>query len=216
MSEHGRYALGFGLGLVNKALDLKWYGTPVEILATLSRIPLSFSVAHRHKETVLSYFVMYQDFPLFEWHGGPNAEALFELLDAVHASDLPTMRKVLRRNPQLLSPETSGSHVPLLTAVLAGNLDQVGLLTPDPLSANLSGHLGLTALHWAASLGNAALVSLLLSRGADPNVRSWFLLSPAEQARLNRARSTSRLLRCKGFPLTERGRFELVVSRMAA
>ncbi|MCL4178407.1 MAG: tetratricopeptide repeat protein [Verrucomicrobia bacterium] len=82
------------------------------------------------------------------------------------------------------------------TAVAVGDLERVtGLLEADPewvTSRDLDGN---TLLHRAAAAGNAAMVELLLERGADPGAWNAAFELPLELAEVNGHGSLARHLR---------------------
>jgi ankyrin repeat protein len=64
-----------------------------------------------------------------------------------------------------------GKYTVLMAASYSGDLDAATWLVEHGANVNARSEAGCTALNGAAVSGNAAIVKLLLDRGADPNVR---------------------------------------------
>ena len=86
-------------------------------------------------------------------------------------------RELERRKAASVAPAREAAVQALLTASVQGDVNRVRELLdehPDIVSerAPLEGHTGhRTALHFAMNTGNKPVISLLLERGADPNIR---------------------------------------------
>jgi uncharacterized protein len=95
----------------------------------------------------------------------------------------PAALKVLHKHgAQLTARDVRGSnalHLALARDVIAG---PQYLLRTGALDVNSQTHFGYTALHFAASIGSAAAVQLLLEHGADANLCDKDGLAPLNRA----------------------------------
>ncbi len=115
---------------------------------------------------------------------GPGADA--RLRDAIERGDVDGVVALLDEWPmeeQLshpkLGPETAS---PLIYALMKGQSAVARALLDRGASASTARPGGQTALWWAASLGDAAMVSQLIAKGADPNACDRYGGSPLHQA----------------------------------
>ena len=88
-------------------------------------------------------------------------------VEAAASGNVPWLRKHLAAG---LSPNERDDGTPLLSSAAAsGSVEAVRLLLDRGAAINTADNHGRTALHDAALLGHAAVVGLLLARGAHPN-----------------------------------------------
>jgi ankyrin repeat protein len=73
---------------------------------------------------------------------------------------------------------------PLILASASGQIDTVKALLDAGADVNAKDVTGWTALHAGAFKGDAAIVSLLLERGALSGKSGWFIQSPSETAEM--------------------------------
>ncbi|HUO06960.1 MAG TPA: ankyrin repeat domain-containing protein [Phycisphaerae bacterium] len=92
------------------------------------------------------------------------------LAQAIDDQDLDLMKAQLSKvdiNGEIISHCT-----PLMLAVMARRTDAIRLLVESGANVNQTNGFGWTALHVAASTGDAYMVDLLLQHGADPNLKA--------------------------------------------
>ncbi len=101
------------------------------------------------------------------------------LQDAVRNENVEVLRRLLQVpnidvNLQAMPPEFDRvENVALHSAMETGSVEIVRLLLAAPgINVNTRGEEGFTPLHLAATLGNIAIINLLLDAGADINARS--------------------------------------------
>lgn len=112
-----------------------------------------------------------------------DAEGFTALHFAANNGSLRDIDTIVKLGANPASKNQDG-HTPLHEAAAAGNLDAVrSLLHHHPNLAGQSDHYGWTALHWALRQGvkalpnyhsMAAIVPLLLERGADENIAAEY------------------------------------------
>jgi len=81
-------------------------------------------------------------------------------------------------------PERVGKDTPLIKAAYGGNAEMIELLIAKGADVKAIGDNGGTALHAAASFGNAAAVRVLLDHGADPAVENNDHEKPSDRAKI--------------------------------
>jgi ankyrin repeat protein len=132
-----------------------------------------------------------------------------DLFEAIEASDVEGVRRILRSRPELAASrdadgvsallraryrldralvEAVRAQLPALDvfeAAALGDLDRLAtLLADDPALASARSGDGFTPLHLAAYFGTPAAARLLLDRGADPDARGtgWMTGTPVHSA----------------------------------
>jgi ankyrin repeat protein len=100
-----------------------------------------------------------------------HTPAPLKLALACEAGDDAAVEKLLGDHPDIAREIGGDLEKRLLAAADAGNSRAVDLMLSAGWSASASDERGVTALHWAAFHGNAALVRTLIRHGADVNVR---------------------------------------------
>jgi Ankyrin repeats (3 copies) len=186
--------IGYAVSLTNRALGLELFGSPQEVLEQLRARGLIAGEVARLRETVLGYKKVLKAHPQMEFSGGPHAEAVLLLLDAIHRSDPTEAASIVADDPALLTDAHDGAYIPLLAAVWAGRLEVVQLLLANDATVDGTTHFGMTPLHWAAAGGYSAIAARLLEAGADAKRVSWFYAMPQDLALLNGRSETARLL----------------------
>lgn len=97
---------------------------------------------------------------------------------------------------------------------LWSSIRAIKFLAEHNIGLNLEEDLGMTALHWAAGLGELEIASVLLEAGADENRYNWFLVTPYELAVWNEQKAVAKAL-TKKIRLMHRALFpEMIVERM--
>jgi hypothetical protein len=186
--------IGYAVSLTNRALGLELFGSPQEVLEQLQARGLLPEEVATHRETVLSYKKVFKAHPQMEFSGGPHAEAVLLLLDAIHRADPSAAASIVADDPALLTDAHDGAYIPLLAAVWAGRLEVVQLLLANDASVDGTTHFGMTPLHWAAAGGYSAIAVRLLEGGADAKRVSWFYALPQDLALLNARSETAQLI----------------------
>jgi hypothetical protein len=95
--------IGYAVSLTNRALGLELFGSPQEVLEQLQARGLIPGEVATRRETVLSYKKVFKAHPQMEFSGGPHAEAVLLLLDAIHRSDPAGAASILADDPALLT-----------------------------------------------------------------------------------------------------------------
>jgi len=85
---------------------------------------------------------------------------------AARTGDIPAMRTLLAKGANLKA--RSGHTTPLHDAVTSSQVEAARLLIENGADINEQGFYRCTPLHYAAALGNTAMVQLLLQKGANP------------------------------------------------
>jgi uncharacterized protein len=81
---------------------------------------------------------------------------------------------LLDKAPQLANARSQGRWTPLIWAGLEGHLDTCRLLLQHGARVNDTDTPGRSALYWACYRDQAAVVGMLLARGADPTLTDHF------------------------------------------
>jgi ankyrin repeat protein len=127
----------------------------------------------------------------------PDASAADELLAACLSGDVKAAGECLRRDPGLVSGLTDAEQGAALgQAASTGNVRAITVMLDLGFSVQARGENGGTALHAAAYAGSAAVVALLIGRGADLEATDatwnsppldWALVGSGEQPDSNPA-----------------------------
>ena len=209
--------IGYAIGLENEGYQFDCFGTPYEVLEELRARGLVFREIGQHDETGITSTEIFKAAPQMEIRGGPQAENTLELLDAIDEVDIARADRIIHRHPAALASQDDNSVVPMLAAVWVGVPDIVQLLLSNGAPVDKAGHLGMTPLHWAAAFGETQIVLQLMERGAQSNSLSWFFVTAAELAELNKHKKTVRAIDgATGFvSATRPPSVRLVLGRMA-
>jgi hypothetical protein len=186
--------LGYALSFTNPTLGVQLFGSPKEILDELHSRKLDLTAIANHPETEMEATEVLKDSPRLSFSGGPHAETMIELLDAIRESDLQKAAAVLERDPAALAAGHSGAAVPLLGAVSARRTEIARLLLRAGARVDEGGEFEMTPLHWAAALGAADLAAVLLGAGADVQRQTWFYVTAGELATINGHDAVARLI----------------------
>jgi ankyrin repeat protein len=110
--------------------------------------------------------------------GVDDLDTRAEFVAALSSGDRKTAEAMLRDNPGLKESLTESDHKLLVDAAEAGNAEGVRLMLDIgfPIGVRGAGYGGwdASALDYAAWLGHAPIVRLLLKRGADPTVKHGY------------------------------------------
>lgn len=191
--QEGPFELGYAFSLSNLILGVEYLGVPHEILVELRSLGLDFTTVADHTDSEIRSSAVYKQEPDLAMSGGPAAFAVMELMAALEASDYAEAAEVLAAHP-LLRQGNGDCAFPLLKSLVDGDLDAIGFLAEERVGLGVDTGLGMSVLHWAALLSPPEVIELLLAAGADPEQRSWMLVTPAELARKNRRRDAERAL----------------------
>jgi len=123
-----------------------------------------------------------------------------EATRAALSGDVQALASIITEAPWVVH-ERSDLGLTLLHQVALFGENKVAtasLLLDGGADANAADIAGQTPLHYAAGLGDKGLVSLLLSSGADPNLRASDGASPAARAKQGNFGDVQELLRRAG------------------
>ena len=95
-----------------------------------------------------------------------------EIHKAAKDGDFETVKKLLKKDPNLLNTGNRLQQTPLLMASFGGHADIVLFLIKKGAKINQPDSFGATPLHMAVLGGQAGMVELLVSKGADVNIKS--------------------------------------------
>lgn len=95
-----------------------------------------------------------------------------EILHAADAGDLPRIRELLARDPELVRAPGEHRVTPLHGAAEHNHPEAVAALLDAGADCEAETDWGMTPLEWAANMGSEAAANLLLDRGAKLNVWS--------------------------------------------
>lgn len=208
--------IGYAMRVTNLPLRIDCFGMPHEVLETLHARGVSFGAIYGHDETGIISTEVFKVAPKMEFSGGPHADSILELLDALEKPDLRRLERTIQHDPSALTAPDDSALVPLLAAVWAGNLEAIRLLLANGGRSGGVSHLGMTPLHWAAALGEAEIALELSRGGAEPTSLSWFFVTPVELAQINHHPQTERAITGHVAQGSRPFSVKLVLSRMAA
>ena len=80
-------------------------------------------------------------------------------------------RESIRKDPGLINKKLLGDDTPLIRSVSSGYKEMFEMLLTNNADVNAQGHMGITALHLAAAIGNVREVELLIEHKADVSAR---------------------------------------------
>ncbi len=213
-SEHAvdiRVCVGLDVEFQNKILGFDWLGSPREILDEMKKLGLDPQEEAQRLETRIACRRAYKSANSFRFPGGPHAEALMKLLDAVGNGELENAKGIIEVQPAVLTDDYEGAELPLIFSAVMDDVAAVRLLLLYGADANRADNIGMTALHWAAVIEHSRVVSVLLESGARTDILNAYLLEPANLALLNGHRKLSRQLG-RGVSVVEGG--ELLMQLM--
>ncbi len=183
--------LGYMISIKNSALGISIIDSPYRVLEEVNRRGLKFTDVADHKKTEIKASRAHKEGPDLSFSGGQHADATFGILAAFEKMDLARAEFILNQNPDLLSSGDDAITVPLTVAVASGNVSAVRFLISRKIDLDYETELGMTALHWAAALGEQEIVEMLLTAGADGIRLNWFYVTPGELAVLNGEKETT-------------------------
>lgn len=206
--------LGYALAFNNRSLGVHLYGSPKEILEALRRKKINIAIFADHPETTIDAEEIVKPLPHLKFSGGHHAETILELIETVRDSDTRKAAAVLERDPEALAADHSGAVVPLLAAVSAHRTQIVALFLRAGAKVDGTGDFDMTALHWAAALGDAEIATILIDAGADLQRKSWFYVTAGEIAMLNKHEAVVNLIASRHGPSSADFSVRQVLERM--
>ena len=117
---------------------------------------------------------------------------------AASAGDIPTLRRDIDNNPQLISETEWEGRTLLHDAADKSQLDAVRYLLDRGADVNARTSDGRTALHMAAQRGDILMITLLLSRGAAIDQRDAKGWTPLDRATKWHREDAAAMLRSRG------------------
>jgi len=114
--------------------------------------------------------------------------------DAARDGDLKTVKKLLKRSPELVSSKDESGRTPLEWAAGMDRKDVVELLLSYHADVNAIDVFGATPLHAAAGKGHADIVELLLANHAEVNARTNDGVTPLYASAANGYTNVAELL----------------------
>lgn len=207
--------IGYFIGIKNPVLSLKCVGTPHEVLVTFRQRGLDPNAVLAHRHTEITSTEVFKTAPDLELTGGPHAETIVDILEALDEGDHTRAEHVLRKDKAALSVGDPNGAVPLLSAIYSGDLEGARLLLRYGAAPDAAANLGMTPLHWAAAFGERELAEELLRAGANGKSLSWFFVTPEELALLNAERETQRVISDRIGKRSSRFKPKDVIARMA-
>lgn len=96
----------------------------------------------------------------------------FPLHAAAQTNSYSAIQRLLTENPTIINNRNAQGHTALHVAVIHQKVSAIDtLLNSINIDVNAVDNNGLTPLHYAVEIGNEILVSTLLSKNADPNIK---------------------------------------------
>lgn len=184
-SEESGFILGYAFSFTNETLGLDYEGLGFEIVAQMRDDGQDPSFIANHMDTAIAVSEVLQEQPVLEFSGGPHAEAVMELLDALVDGDHDSAQRVLDGDPAILSGEHDGAGIPLLAEVFAGRVDNVRFLLAQGADVNRVGHRNMSPLHWSSARGDVGTNRELLDAGASVSALNLLYATPRDLAGLN-------------------------------
>lgn len=130
------------------------------------RLPVALII-----KTALCLLILFSLYPALAFAG--------ELHDSVLKGDIGSVKRLLRKNPSLVSKKDECGWTPLSLAAMTGSEDMVRLLLSRGASVKDKNDLEWTPLHMASSIEAARL---LVEAGADVNAEDWHYCTPFNYA----------------------------------
>eukprot|EP00952_Eustigmatos_sp_NYUAD-ZCMA_P014644 56841-Eustigmatos_ZCMA.PRE.1 len=93
------------------------------------------------------------------------------IVDAAAAGDLQRVRALVEQNAGLVNAEYAGGWTPFMRAAFHGHVEVARHLLDHGATIDHRDHFRQSAVYWACITRHAAIVLLLLQRGADVTVR---------------------------------------------
>ena len=122
--------------------------------------------------------------------------AQLDIWEAAALGDLTRIRQIVAADPRGVTSVAPDGFFALGLAAFFGHTEMVTWLLDHGADVNQSASNAqrVTALHGAVARGNASLATLLLKRGANPNVRQETGLAPLHEAAANGSVELVRIL----------------------
>lgn len=209
--------IGYKLWFQNPDFGVNISGSPSEILKEVRSRKIPFGSLADDPVTDIKISKIRMVEPPQEFSGGPHAEAVFDLLSyLVDETDLAEAGEVIKRDEGLAKSEDGAVAVPLLAAIASSKVESARFLVSKGIGVNHRTSYDMTALHWAAALGEDEIAGVLLDAGVEKAPLNYFLLTPAELAVLNGHKGTARVIEKKSGIRTEEVSPAQVLARMKA
>ncbi|MGA2902864.1 MAG: ankyrin repeat domain-containing protein [Candidatus Korobacteraceae bacterium] len=125
-------------------------------------------ISRRAAATLVALILLVSSSPVF---GG-------EIHDAAANGKLEKVKKLLERDPELVSSKDNEGATPLHYAAAFGRKDVAELLLASKADVNARDNGGRTPLHYAAAFGRADITELLLANGAEVSAKDNYGATP--------------------------------------
>lgn len=205
--------LGYALSIKNPDLGVDVMGSPHEVLEKLGVQGVDVEIALNHPRSSIDGTEVFQEAPRLTFVGGPHADTILQLLEAIPRADESMASRALSRDVGALIDHASAS-IPLLVAVSSRHAAMVKLLLAAGASVDALGQFGMTPLHWAAALGDDGVVRILLGAGADWRKLSWFYVNALELAELNGRADAKKAIYARAGKDATTFAMEMILERM--
>jgi ankyrin repeat protein len=123
--------------------------------------------------TLLASWIISQDKAVSFWVGQSRGNDK-TLVNAIETGDRAWAERILKRDPSLLKMRDRYQRSPVFLAVSAtkNRAEMVSWLLALGAEVDATQQNGFTPLYWAALMGDATIVDILLRHDADVNIRS--------------------------------------------
>jgi ankyrin repeat protein len=115
-------------------------------------------------------------------------EGAGEILDDALSGNVERVKLLLSKNPRLVEVRNDSLNTPLYNASVCGNKELIEIILGYGADINAktksfdSVLSAMTPLAWALFTSDTDVVKLLIQKGADPNEKSWYGITPLEWA----------------------------------
>ncbi|MGV8118602.1 MAG: ankyrin repeat domain-containing protein [Candidatus Xenobiia bacterium LiM19] len=179
--EYGRTPLHFAV-----------HEDQMEMAKTLISAGADINKADRYHVSPLSLALIDEKKKIAEYLRGCGAveamEGAGEILDDALSGNVDRVKLLLSKNPKLVEVRNDSLHTPLYNAAIGGNRELIEILLSygadiNAKTKNCNSVLSaMTPLAWALFVRDNDMAELLIQKGADPNEKSWYGITPLEWA----------------------------------